>query len=285
MESFKHILFPIDLSPRSEAARPVVEAWARRFNAKVTLLHTIQIPISSYGGADGYPIVVDIPGIEATAKARLERVAMDAPGVTRVSIMGDPAYEIAQYAEKNDVDLIMMPTHGYGPFRSLLLGSTAAKVLHDAHCPVWTSAHIEELPVEARTETHQILCAIEADAEAVELIRTASELAQAWQAKLSLVHAVPVDEVRPEKYLEGDLTAALIKQAREQIAGLQREAGTSVEVTVEGGKVAHVVRDAALALKADLVVAGRGKAQAAFGRLRSNTYAIVRDSLAPVLSV
>ena len=285
MASFKHILFPVDLSPRSEAARPVVESWARRFSAKVTLLHTIQIPISSYGGADGYPIVIDIPQIEASAKARLERVAMDVPGVTRVSMVGDPAYEIAQYAQKNAVDLIMMATHGYGNFRSLLLGSTAAKVLHDTHCPVWTSAHIEEIPLVARTEIHTILCAIEVGAEAVELIRTAHDLAAAWQAKLSLVHAVAVDEVRPEKYLEGDLTAALVREAREAIAGLQREAGTSVEVIVEGGKVSHVVRDAALASKADLVVTGRGKAQAAFGRLRSNTYAIVRDSPAPVLSV
>jgi len=83
-----------------------------------------------------------------------------------------PAYEIIQYAENNAVDLIMMPTHGYGPFRSLLLGSTAAKVLHDAHCPVWTSAHIEETPLEARTEIHNILCAIELDTESSKLLRS-----------------------------------------------------------------------------------------------------------------
>jgi nucleotide-binding universal stress UspA family protein len=45
---------------------------------------------------------------------------------------GDPATYITAQAEKNDVDLIMMATHGYGTFRSLLLGSVAAKVLHDA---------------------------------------------------------------------------------------------------------------------------------------------------------
>ena len=162
-------------------------------------------------GADGYPIIVDIPKIEEGAKARLERV--DIPNASRVVAVGDPAYEITQYAEKNAVDLIMMPTHGYGTFRSLLLGSTAAKVLHDAHCPVWTSAHIEQIPVEARTDIHNVLCAIELSAESVGLIRSATELAQAWQAKLRLVHAVPVDDTRPEKYLEGDFSAALVEQA------------------------------------------------------------------------
>jgi len=284
MQTFNHILFPVDLSARGVAAQPVVESWARRFNAKVSLLHTVQIPITSYGGPDGYPIIVDIPTIEATAKARLERFAIDLPQVTRVVNLGDPAFEINQYAEDNGVDLIMMPTHGYGKFRGLLLGSTAAKVLHDSHCPVWTSAHIEQIPVEARTEIHNILCAIELGGETVELIQSANRLAQAWQAKLRLVHSVPSDEVRPEKYLEGDLLTALIQKSQEQIAGFQKEAGTELEVTIEGGHAAHVIRDAALKYSADLVMTGRGKLHETFGRLRTNTYAIIRESPCPVLS-
>jgi len=284
MQTFSHILFPVDLSARCAAARPVVESWARRFNAKVTLLHTVQIPITSYGGADGYPIVIDFPAIEATAKLRLERFEIDLPDVARVVSVGDPAFEIVQYAEENGVDLIMMLTHGYGKFRGLLLGSTAAKVLHDAHCPVWTSAHIEQIPPQARTEIHNVLCAIELGAETVELIHSANELAQAWQAKLRLVHSVPSDEVRPEKYLEGDLLAALIQKSEAEIAAFQKDAGTDLEVMVEGGQSSHVIRDAASKYSADLVMTGRGKLHETFGRLRTNTYAIIRDSPCPVLS-
>jgi len=285
MKPFSHILFPLDFSARCTAARPIVESWARRYNAKVTLFHTVQIPISSYGGPDGYPIVVDIPGIEAATKARLDRFEIDVPAVTRVVSMGDPAFEIIEYAEENGVDLIMMPTHGYGKFRSLLLGSTAAKVLHDSRCPVWTSAHIEQIPIEARTEIHNVLCAIEIGAETVDLIRSASDLAQAWQAKLRLVHSVRVDEVRPERYLEGDLLHALIHKSQGEIAAFQRDAGTELEVTVDGGEEAsHVIRDAALKYGADLVVTGRGKLHQTFGRLRTNTYAIIRESPCPVLS-
>ena len=285
METFKSILFPVDFSERCEAARPVVASWARKFNAKVTLLHTIQIPISSYGGPDGYPIIVDVPGIEASAYQRLQRFEIDIPGTARVVRIGDPGYEIVQYAEKNHIDLIMMPTHGYGKFRSLLLGSSAAKVLHDAHCPVWTSAHLEQIPLEARTEMHNILFALEVGPESVKELQSADELARAWGARLRLVHAVPVDETRPEKYLEGDFRAALIQMGNEQLADIQGVAGTKLEVRVEGGEVSHVVRDVVREYNADLVITGRGKLHQTFGRLRTNTYAIVRDAPCPVLSM
>jgi nucleotide-binding universal stress UspA family protein len=283
MRTFNHILFPVDFSDRSEAARPVVAYWARRFHSRVTLFHTIQIPISAYGGADGYPIIVDVPQIEGTAKDRLDQVAMDIPVTSRIVKTGDPAFEIIQYAGKNDVDLIMMPTHGYGKFRSLLLGSVAAKVLHDAHCPVWTSAHLEDLPGEQRTEIRSILCAISEGPGGGKLIREASELAAACGSTLRLVRAVPVEEMHP--HLEVDFEAALIRMNRDEIAVLQQHEGTDLGSSVHVGTVSHVVRDAAKEYDADLVVIGRGKLHEAFGRLRSNAYAIIRDSPCAVLSI
>ena len=60
--------------------------------------------------------------------------------VARVADADDPGFRIADFAHGHGVDLIMMPTHGLGLFRSLLVGSATAKVLHDAQCPVWTAA-------------------------------------------------------------------------------------------------------------------------------------------------
>ena len=58
---------------------------------------------------------------------------------------GDAATEIVQFAMRENVDLIAMPTRGCGVFRKMLLGSVTAKVLHDASCPVWTSSHTEHV--------------------------------------------------------------------------------------------------------------------------------------------
>jgi len=69
--------------------------------------------------------------------------------VQRCVQSGDPALHITQYARQKKADLIMIPTHGYGSFRSLLLGSVTANVLHDAECPVWTTAHASEIATNA----------------------------------------------------------------------------------------------------------------------------------------
>ncbi len=53
--------------------------------------------------------------------------------VELVAQTSDPASAIVAYAKARDADLIMMPTHGYGGFRGLLIGSTTAKILHDTN--------------------------------------------------------------------------------------------------------------------------------------------------------
>jgi nucleotide-binding universal stress UspA family protein len=66
---------------------------------------------------------------------------------------------------------------------------------------------------------------------------------------------------------------------------LQRKAGTQASVRIEGGKIAHTVRNAALQIHADVVVIGQGCLHETMGRLRSNAYAIIRESPCPVIRV
>jgi nucleotide-binding universal stress UspA family protein len=289
MTTFHHILFPVDFSERCRAARPYVVSVARQFKAKLTLLNVIQNPVEWYGGVDGlYPIPADVPMMMEAAKKELDAF-FEAPNATldvdtRVE-EGDPAYCIISCAEQLGVDLIMMPTHGYGVFRNLLIGSVTAKVLHDAKCAVWTAAHTPD-PDQADPTAHKsMLCAIDLKPESVNLIRFANDLAGQYEAKLRLVNAVPVAESRPEKYLETDFREFLFRAAREEVAKLQKEAGTHLDVCMEGGSVSSVIRAAAFHHDADLLIIGRGAHHNPFGRLRSNSYAIIRDSPCPVLSV
>jgi nucleotide-binding universal stress UspA family protein len=289
MPTFNHILFPVDFSKRCMAARPYVLSVARQFNAKITLLHVVQIPEDWYGGLEGlYPVPVDVPVMMGAACERLETFlgTPDPPlHISRQVEQGDPAYCITELAEEQGVDLIMMPTHGYGLFRNLLVGSVTAKVLHDAKCAVWTAAHTEQLDESGRVAIHSMLCAIDLKPENAKLIRYANDLAVRYNAKLRLVNAIPVAESRPEKYLDTDFREFLLQAAREEIARFQSEAGTRLDVCLESGAVSSVIRAAALHHDADLLIVGRGKHHNPFGRLRSNSYAIVRDSPCPVLSV
>ena len=287
MARFNHILFPLDFSDRCRAVRPFVKSIAEEFHSKLTLMHVVQIPTAWYGGADGaYPILFDLPAMEEAAKNELntlfEPSEMIVDAITKV---GDAAHEITHFAELNQVDLIMMPTHGYGKFRNLLLGSVTAKVLHDAKCPVWTATHTEDPNLPQHRDCKSVMGAIDLTPDSVALIRSYVELAGGFNAKLRLVHAVPGTNPDMQQGLDQDFRQFLLQSARESAARLQAEAGTNLEVCIEGGAVSKIVRAAALHHDADLILLGRGTLQETFGQLRTNAYAIIRDAPCPVLSV
>ncbi len=291
MISFPRILFPVDLSPQSHAAVPFVKALATRFHSDITLLHVVEVPPAWYGasGEAAFGAWVDMPEL---VEARCQELsAFRAREFPEVSVQpcvqsGDPASIIARVARQKNISLIMMPTHGYGPVRGLLMGSVTAKVLHDAECPVWTATHPGDMAVQPEKEWRQVLCAIGADpAKDIPLLHWAAQFTSEQRACLRLVHAVPGFDEEQFRCTEDPLRDFVFNVARERIAKLQAQAGTSLNVTVEAGRTGPVVRELALRQQADLIVAGRGVIQKTLGRLRSNAYAIVRDAPCPVISV
>src|SRR6516164_9877210 len=85
-----------------------------------------------------------------------------------------------------------MPTHA-GSFRRMLLGSTTAKVLNDADCPVLTTQHAQAV-VPRPMEHREWVCAIGLGANSEGLLRYASRAAAAARARLSVIHAVPAGD-------------------------------------------------------------------------------------------
>ena len=288
MPRFQHILFPVDFSKRCQAAKPFVASMIQRFDARLTLLHVINMPVGWYGGIDSpYPVMFDIPAMLKDGRKRLQEF-FDPPLGTDITYLvehGDPASMITSFSHKNHVDLIVMPTHGYGKFRILLLGSVAAKVLHDAHCAVWTAAHTEDPLQATHIDCRSMICAVDLDQEYVGLIRYAEDLAKEYDAELRLVHAVTATEASSEIATDNQTRTALLESASQQIQALQERAGTNLEIFVDGGPVSTLIEAAALRYSADLVVIGRGKLHEKFGRLRTHEYSVIRESPCPVLSV
>ena len=290
MISFQRILFPVDFSHQSAAAAPFVKAMAARFQSEVLLLHVVEVPPVAYGTpeAGAYDALIDISSLLEDRRTALQSYLTEelhGISVQRCVQSGDPALHITQYARQKNAALIMMPTHGYGPFRSLLLGSVTAKVLHDAECPVWTTAHASEIATNAGKPWHQLICAVDDDSRDLPLVRWAAELAAAQCAELRLVHAVTGFEEQPANGEDDPLREFLFGVARERIDKMQAEAGTKLELSIAAGAPSKVVRDLASRHQADLVLVGRGKIQKHFGRLRSNAYGIVRDAPCPVISI
>jgi nucleotide-binding universal stress UspA family protein len=284
MANFKHILFPVDFSERSAGAVPFVEAMARHNGAKVTLL-SVAHPFYAQG-FEGAPIVDPMQMISGV-KAELDAWSPGSFGglpVERVAEYGDPARCIVDFVNAHKVDLVMMPSHGYGPFRQLLLGSVTAKVLHDAHCPVWTTPHTGEGPDREHLAMRKIVCAVDTTPPNVALMRAAGDLAKGYGASLRVVHAVPGIEAWPERQMDQEFEQQIRENARCSVMELEKAADINVPVCVGAGTVPDVVREEALQHGADLVVIGRGALQETLGRLRTHSYGIIRHSPCPVLS-
>jgi nucleotide-binding universal stress UspA family protein len=178
-----------------------------------------------------------------------------------------------------------MPTHS-GIFRQMLLGSTTAKVINDADCPVLTSRHAQTIaprPLEHR----EWLCAIGLSSNSERVLRFASQAAAQARSKLSIIHAVQGGD--PDLPIQLDLREEVLSgarlEARRRIAELQQMVGTDVPVRVAVGSVKEALLAAALEGDADVLMIGRSHERGAHGRMRDLTYAMVRDSPFPVLSV
>lgn len=288
MLAIKNILFPIDFSERCCGAAPFVRTMAQRFGARITLMSVVAPFWQSGSGDLSGALVVDMDELKRDAEVRLNGAfAREFADLTvdRVAEIGDPAETITRYAHTQGADLIMMPTHGYGPFRSLLLGSVTAKVLHDAQCPVWTATHVEDAPALIHAAGRNILCAVDATPKSSPLMEWAAEYAKATSGTLRLVHVVSGVQGWPERQLDREFEETLRTQARESIEKLQKAVGVKTPLCVAVGDIPAAVREEAERHNSDLIIVGRGLLDETMGRLRTHVYGIIRHAPCPVLSV
>lgn len=289
MITFQRILFPVDFSKQDHEAAPFVKAMAERFQSDVILLHVAEF-VPAWYGADA--MALESAGdFKSLMKERREYLSqhlsadLAGPCVQRMLELGDPLKEIAKCARDQKINLIMMPTHGYGPFRRFLLGSVTAKVLHDTDCPVWTGVHTDLMWSLKQYQWRRFVCAVDTDPKEAPLLRWAAQFSAEQKAELLLVHAVHAAAPIPAGEESPSLRDFLLDTARECLRKLQLEAGTNLKVLMRFGKVEEVVRSAALEHEADLVLIGRGAIQGMLGRLRSEAYTIICEAPCPVISI
>lgn len=132
----KKILFPTDFSTTAEAGFAEAESLARDHGAKLVVLH-VQEPLMGYDGQLGFA------PLEATSEflTKIRREVTTTDRSVRVEprlTIGDPAAEIVRVANDENVDLIVMGTHGRSGISRFFMGSVAEQVIRHATCPVLT---------------------------------------------------------------------------------------------------------------------------------------------------
>jgi nucleotide-binding universal stress UspA family protein len=291
MHSLNEILLPIDFSPGSAEVARYAAGVARHFGSEMTLLHVVRPldPAWVAMGGGGAPVEEVLAHQKEEICDSLHRFLAEELGdlaVKRVVCEGDPAEIITAYCASERVGLVMMPTRGCSGFRRLLLGSVTAKVLNEVDCPVWTISHLSNGCSTVSVVPKVIVCAIDRTPNGAE-IQWATDAASDLLAHLIVAHAIPALGFDPEPDLEeANLRKFLIGDAPTTILdALRRSRMPGAEVRVEGGSVSSVVRSIVENSRADLLVIGRASDSGILGRMRTHSYALIRESPCPVISI
>lgn len=139
MANYQHILIAADFSEYNDVVMLRAKELAERNQAKLSICHIIEdFPIADFAYEPMISIDMDMrEALQKSGKQQLSALAktQDIPDDNQWLELGSPGYDIVRLANENNVDLIIVGSHGRHGIK-LLLGSTANTVLHHAKCDV-----------------------------------------------------------------------------------------------------------------------------------------------------
>ncbi len=144
--SIRRILIPTDFSPPARQAEHYAVALAQKFDAELHVLHVVEDPaLPVHGSRYSWAVPDDmLPRLLEQAEHDLKLAVPTADvnlighELVRKIKVGHPVNSIIEYANENQIDLIVIGTHGRSGLSHLLLGSSAEKLVRSATCPVLT---------------------------------------------------------------------------------------------------------------------------------------------------
>jgi nucleotide-binding universal stress UspA family protein len=141
----KRVLWPTDFSELSLRGGRYARVLCQHFGAELHIIHVVAPPLSpdvSLLVPTEPPVAVTEPElVEASRAALAKLVAEHFPGDEKITtnvFFGNPWPSICNYAEENEIDLIIVTTHGRTGLGHVLIGSTAERIVQHAPCPVLT---------------------------------------------------------------------------------------------------------------------------------------------------
>lgn len=278
MDQYKSILCPIDFSEFSELALRYAVALAEQNHSRLIVLHSIPVSVI-LSGLPPFPVVN-----EPIWKNDMEKLLHKAvaPYLCRELKLetkiesGDAAAQILMTARDEDVDLIIMGTHGTGGYEALFMGSVTNKILHKANIPVLavckpTRSVLTGDPNEPLL-IGKILCAIDPYHVNLSVLRSALSLAR---FNNSTLYILTVEESKKAKTIVKDLME-LLQPANEKLC--------QVEFVQSKGDAVQEILKAIEYLEIDLAIMGHhNKGIRPFEALGSVTLRVIPRSNCAVL--
>ncbi len=139
----KRILLPTDFSSYSATATNYACQMATKFDAELHLLHTLEVHLAS---TPGFGMGLALPQYVHESRLAAEKALTSVLDpqwlvgrkVVQAVVEGSPKVEIVRYARTQEIDLIVLATHGRSGLAHIIIGSVAESVVRTAPCPVLT---------------------------------------------------------------------------------------------------------------------------------------------------
>ncbi len=300
--NIENILCPVDFSEFSQNAFTYATCIARQLRSRLFVQHTVHLSPTVYlGSADP---LVGCHALDATlrqAGVEMRRLAAVARLQLReVQLLvneGDIRNRLLQSIQQNDIDLVVMGTHGRKGFNRLALGSLTERIVHEAKCPVLVVCrpHKDFVTPEELQPVHlnTVLFATDFSPNSDRALTEALHWASLWSARVILFHAVK--EIPPElkgrvdlspefnPYIEKQLVEAWrILHERVSIAA---DKNLEIECEVRHGDAKEQILQFAEEQGADLIVMGSRGLDMPATTWGSTISGVVRDGRFPVLAV
>jgi len=203
----KNVLFATDFSATSDAALPYATAICRHFGATLHTAHVLSDAslLMMTGGVDYVSMSTIYEDAHTEAMKKLDEISAHAEGIEHRNYVrhGQVWKALAGVIDENDIDLIVVGTHGRSGLGKLLLGSVAEDILRHAPCPVLTvgpkvsgRAKLPALQGQGRDlapielELRQIVFATDFAQYSMNAAREAVALAVEFRARLTLLHVI-----------------------------------------------------------------------------------------------
>jgi nucleotide-binding universal stress UspA family protein len=291
------ILVPVDGSTFSEQALPWALSLARRAGASLRLV-TVHVPVMY---VDQVPTIADSldrklrddAGRALADTVRRVEAALKAP-VASTLMDGPIAESIQEHALACNADLIVMTTHGRGPFTRFWLGSVADEMMRRSTVPLFLVRPAEGAPdLEHEPVIRHLLVPLDGSSMSEQILEPAVDLARLMQADLCLFRVVKpilITGYEPGGYAvtDGSLNEQLQVEARDYLEGIARrlgQQGVKVQTKVAlDSQPARAILDEAAARKSDAIaLETHGRQGLARMLLGSVADKVVRGAGVPVL--
>lgn len=297
--SFKNILLATDFSSSSKNALAYAAAIAGGHDSKIYLVHVLAPRARPAIPIEPLPPELNTEHLDAELAMQTLAGGDELKGISHeVVLERGPIWDVlAELMQRDEIDLLVLGTHGRGGLKKVILGSVAEELFRLAACPVLTVGPAVPTDNVSAKEFHRILFATDFGAASLRALPYALSLAKASNAKLVLLHILvpmPTLGVGPYWYVGTDVVE---RQEEARLGAVERlgklippdlDLTPAPEFVVGFDSVAREIVKNAADSRTDLIVMGVNRA--AFARASAHlpwatAYEVVCQAKCPVLTV